>query len=63
MYLIWNSTKACKVVHCMHRKNIFKFSGNILVLDTKLQNVRDKVVHFYAQDELFEINITIQSHR
>lgn len=47
----------------MHKKNIFKFSGNILVLHTKLQNVRDKIVHFYAQDELFETKITIQSHR
>lgn len=47
----------------MHKKNIFKFSGNILVLHTKLQNVREEVVHFYAQYKLFEIKITIQSHR
>lgn len=47
----------------MFKKDKFTFSGNILVLHTKLQNVRDKVDHFYAQDKLFEIKITIQSYR
>lgn len=47
----------------MHKENKFKLSGNTLVLNTKLQNVREKVVHFNAQDKLFEIKITIQSYR
>lgn len=40
----------------MHKKNKFNSFGNILVLYMKLQNVRDKVVHFYGQDKLFEID-------
>lgn len=42
----------------MRKKNKFNFSGNILVLYMKLQNVRFKLVRFYAQDKLFEINPT-----